>query len=105
MVTLTISQLQLLPWRYPGLSHGAIDDVPLNPFAVWASKRSQVLAPHARLNRGQPHWRTASRALRTLILCVEHMLLPLVRCLTVQTHAGAKHEVVLFCLSRLRGRS
>jgi hypothetical protein len=68
---------QLLLWRYPSLSHSAFDDVPLNPFALWASKRSQVLAPHARLNRRQPHWRTASRALRTLILCVEHMLLPM----------------------------
>jgi hypothetical protein len=48
------------------------DDVSLNPFALWASKRSEVLAQRARLNRRQPHWRTASRALRTLVLCVEH---------------------------------
>jgi hypothetical protein len=47
----------------------------LNPFAFWASKRSQVLAHRARLNRRQPHWRTASRALRTLVLRVEHVLL------------------------------
>ena len=30
----------------------------------------------ARFNRRQPHWRTASRALRTLVLCVEHVSLP-----------------------------
>jgi hypothetical protein len=50
--------------------------VPLDPFTFWAGKRSQVLAQRARLNRRQPHWRTASRALRTLVLCVEHALLP-----------------------------
>jgi hypothetical protein len=63
-------------WCQPSLSHGAFYDVPFNPFALRASKRSQVLAPRARLNRRQPHWRTASRALRTLILCVEHALPP-----------------------------
>jgi hypothetical protein len=26
---------QLLPWRQPSLGHGAFDDVPLNPFALW----------------------------------------------------------------------
>jgi len=67
----------LLLWRYPSLSHSTFDDVPLNPFALRASKRSQVLAPHARLNRRQLHRRTASRALRTLVLCVEHVF-PLV---------------------------
>jgi hypothetical protein len=66
-------------WCQPSLSHGAFYDVPFNPFALRASKRSQVLAPRARFNRRQPHWRTASRALRTLILCVEHALLPSVR--------------------------
>jgi hypothetical protein len=35
----------------------------------------QVLARHARLNRRQPHGRTTSGALRTLVLCVEHGLL------------------------------
>src|SRR6266550_8214405 len=58
--------------RHPSLSHGAIDDVPLSPFAPWASKGSQVLAQRAWLNRRQPHWRTASSALRALVFCVEH---------------------------------
>ena len=58
--------------RHPGLSHGAIDDVSLSPFAPWASKGSQVLAQRAWLNRRQPHWSTASSALRALVLCVEH---------------------------------
>ena len=46
--------------------------MPLNSLASWARKRSQVLARHARLNRRQPHGRTTSGALRTLVLCVEH---------------------------------
>jgi hypothetical protein len=41
---------------------------------LWTNKRSQILAQPARLNRRQPHWRTARRALRTLVLCVEHVL-------------------------------
>jgi hypothetical protein len=64
----------LLPWRRPRFSHSAVDDVPLNSLAAWARKRSHVLARHARLNRRQPHGRTASGALRTLVLCVEHGL-------------------------------
>jgi hypothetical protein len=66
-------------WGHPGLSHGTFDDVPLNSFAFRTSKRSQVLAKRARLNRRQPHGRTASRALRALVLCVEHVLAPSVR--------------------------
>jgi hypothetical protein len=62
-------------WRYPRFSHSAVDDVPLNSLASWARKRSQVLARHARLNRRQPHGRTTSGALRTLVLRVEHGLL------------------------------
>ena len=46
----------------------------LNSPASRARKRSQVLAPHARHNRRQPHGRTTSGALRTLALCVEHGL-------------------------------
>ena len=65
-----------LLWRYPSLGHRTLNNVTLNPFAVRTSKRSQVLAQRARLNRRQPHWRTASRALRALVLCVEHVLLP-----------------------------
>ncbi len=52
--------------------HRTLNNVPLDPFAFWAGKRSHVLAQRARLNRRQPHWRTASRALRALVLCVEH---------------------------------
>ena len=63
-----------LLWRYPSLGHRTLNNVPLNPFAVRTSKCSQVLAQRARLNRRQPHWRTASRALRTLVLCVPHVL-------------------------------
>jgi hypothetical protein len=37
-----------------------------------ASKRSQALTQRARLDRRQLHWRTASGALRTLALSVEH---------------------------------
>jgi len=37
------------------------------------------LAPHARLNHRQPHWRTANSALRTLVLFVQHELLRSVR--------------------------
>jgi Secreted repeat of unknown function len=46
--------------------------VPLNPVALWATKRSQVLAQRAWLDRRQRRWSTASRALRALVLCVEH---------------------------------
>ena len=60
----------------PSLGHGAVDDVLLNSFASWAAKGSQVLARINRLNRRQPHWRTASGALRTLVLCVEHECWP-----------------------------
>jgi hypothetical protein len=56
----------------PSLSHRAIDNVPLNPFAIWASKCSQVLACAAWFNRREFHWRTASRTLWTLILFIEH---------------------------------
>jgi hypothetical protein len=56
--------------RYPSLNHRTFNDMPLNPLAMWASKRSQVLAPHTRLNRRQPHRRTATGALRPLILFV-----------------------------------
>jgi hypothetical protein len=63
----------LFLWRQPSHSHGTFDDVPLNPVASWAAKRSQVVAQRARLNRRQLHWRTASRALRALVQCVEHV--------------------------------
>ena len=63
-------------WRYPGLSHAALDDVPLNSPALRAGKTPQVLAPHAWLDHRQPHGGAAGGALRTLILLVEHGLLP-----------------------------
>ena len=65
----------MLPWRYPRLSHGAFDDVTLNSLAMRASKRPQVLAPHARLDHRQLHGGAAGGALRALILFIEHLLL------------------------------
>jgi hypothetical protein len=56
----------------PSLNHRAVDEVPLDPFAFRAGKRSQVLAQCTRLDRRQLHGRTASGALRTLVLPVEH---------------------------------
>ena len=87
--------------------HGTFDDVPLNPLALRASKRSQVLAQRARLNRRQPHWRTASRALRTLVLCVEHVLLPSVRSpefpgkppQVSRLHGVARNDLVLYVVA------
>jgi hypothetical protein len=66
-----------LDQRRFGFSDGAFDNMPLNPSAMWAGKDSQVLAQRARLDRRQLHRRTASRALRTLILRVEHYVAPL----------------------------
>jgi hypothetical protein len=60
------------PRLKPSVRHGTVDDVPLNSFALRASKSSQVLTRRARLNRHQLHRRTASRALWTLVLSVEH---------------------------------
>jgi hypothetical protein len=53
--------------------------MPLNPSAMRAGKEAQVLARGARLNRRQPHWRTASGALWALVLCVEHVRVPSAR--------------------------
>jgi hypothetical protein len=63
-------------WRYPGLGHVTFDGVPLNSRTVRASKRPQILAPHARLNHHQSHGRTAGDTLRALVLFIEHLLLP-----------------------------
>jgi hypothetical protein len=60
-------------WRYPCLHHVTFDDVPLNSLTVRASKRPQILAPHAWLNRRQPHGRATCGALRTLVLFIEHV--------------------------------
>jgi hypothetical protein len=46
--------------------------VPVNLFALRASKRSQIVADIARLNRCQTHWRAANGALGALVRCVEH---------------------------------
>jgi hypothetical protein len=59
-------------WLQPSLGDGAIDNMPLNPAAVWAAKRSQIPARTARLDRREFHRRTASGALGTLVLRVEH---------------------------------
>lgn len=67
------------PRLQPSLGYSAFYDVALNPFASRATKRSQILARVARLNRRQLHGRTASRALWTSVLCVEHALPPSVR--------------------------
>ena len=56
----------------PSVSNGTLDNVHLNPFAIWARKRSQILTRTARLDRRELHRRTASRALWTLVLSVEH---------------------------------
>jgi len=77
----------LFSWRQPGLGHRACDDVTLNPCASRAGKGSQVLVQRARLDRGQLHRRTASRALRTLILCVEHGVLS---CTEISPQFGAR---------------
>ena len=69
------TEAALLLGRYPSLGHCTFDYMPLNDLALWASERSQVLAPHARLNHRQLHRRTASRALRTWF-CLSSMALP-----------------------------
>jgi hypothetical protein len=68
------SEAALLLCRQPGLGHRALDDVPLNPVASRTTECSQVLAERTRLNRRQSHRRTASRALRPLVLYIEHRL-------------------------------
>jgi hypothetical protein len=63
------------PFRLqPCLSHRTFDDMPLHPFAMWTSERAQVSAAITRLDRRELHRRPARRALRTLVLCVEHGL-------------------------------
>jgi hypothetical protein len=56
----------------PCLSYGAFDEVHLAAAAWCASKRSQVSAPHARLNHRQSHGTTAGGAQWPLILFIEH---------------------------------
>jgi hypothetical protein len=63
--------MALFLWLQPSFGHGTVDDVPLNPVTVRASKRPQVCAGIARLDRRQLHGRTAGGALRALVLCVE----------------------------------
>jgi hypothetical protein len=76
----------------PGLSHRTVDKVALNSFALRARKRSQVLAGTARLYRHQLHRRTASRALRTLVLCIEHDHL-----IMSHRHRGTVINIAHFC--------
>src|SRR5229473_1322785 len=63
----------LLAWRSPKLPDRAFNDMPLDPLAVLAMKGSQVLARVARLDCRQFHRRSASGALRALVLSVEHV--------------------------------
>jgi hypothetical protein len=57
----------------PNFRHRTFDDVLLNPSTTRAGKRPQILARRvAGLNRRQLHWRATSRALWTLVLCIEH---------------------------------
>jgi hypothetical protein len=60
------------PRLQPSLGQRTFDDMPLDSFAMLAGKRPKVLARRAWLNCRQIHWRTASCALRTLVLYVEH---------------------------------
>jgi hypothetical protein len=60
-------------WRSPSLCDRAFNDMPLDPLAVLAMKGSQVLAGMARLDCRQFHRRSASGALRSLVLSVEHV--------------------------------
>jgi hypothetical protein len=76
----------------PGLSHRTVDKVALNSFALRARKRSQVLAGTARLYRHQFHRRTASRALRALVLCIEHDHL-----IMGHRHRGTVINIAHFC--------
>ena len=59
-------------WLLPSLGNGAVDDMPLKPAALRAGERSQIFACAARFDCRKLHWRTASGALRTLVLYVEH---------------------------------
>ena len=74
----------------PSLGNGAVDDVSLNPLAVWAGVGSEVFAAHARLYRRQLHWRAAGDALGSLVLFVQHGVTrsgdhPIIaRCITVR---------------------
>jgi hypothetical protein len=62
----------------PRLSNRALDNMSLDPAAFWARKRSQVLTRRTRFNCRKLHGRAASGALRTLVLCIEHVGFPLI---------------------------
>lgn len=68
----------------PCLSCGTFHEVHLTAVAWCASKRSQVSAPHARLNHRQSHRTPAGGAQWPFILLVEHTLFPY--------WAGARHS-------------
>src|ERR1043165_396778 len=63
--------------RQPSLGYRAFDVVLLTLVALWASKRPQVLAPHARLDNCQPHGRATSGTQWPLVLFIEHKLPPM----------------------------
>ena len=64
--------------RQPGLGYGAVDEVPLNPFAFGTGKRSQILAGTARLDRGEFHGEPQAVHCGPW-LCLSSMVLPSVR--------------------------
>jgi hypothetical protein len=57
------------------LSHGTADDVPLNPFAMWASKRSQSLGPRRSAQSPSTSLENRKQCIAALVLRVEHALL------------------------------
>jgi hypothetical protein len=78
------SVLPMARWRQPGLSHGTFDEVLRAVAALWANKRSDVLAPHAGLDSRQSRGGITSVAQWPLVLSVEHTTPP--------CRAGAGHR-------------
>src|ERR1700729_1144558 len=61
------------PFRIePSLGQGAFNGMPLNFLALRANERAHVTVGIPRLNRREFDRGAASRALGTLILCIEH---------------------------------
>jgi len=63
-------------WGEPSLPYGAFDEVLLALVALSASKRSQILTPHALLDGSQSHRGAANGAQWPLVLFVEHKASP-----------------------------
>ena len=74
--TRPVETAQSLVARRWSLGHGTFDEVHLAAVALWASKRSRVLAPHAWLNHRQSHGVIACAALRALFSFIEHARTP-----------------------------